>query len=260
MRGDKARFQLFGDTVNTASRMETTSNPGCIQISAATADALITAGYKRWLKPREDTVHAKGKGHMETYFLKTIETPMVLERYKSIRTIETCSVIAEEESTSETLAETEETIPEVVLLDQAEDFDIMSKSGRLIEWNVEILSYLLKQILVARPGNLRDVKTSVLTEFEDSNKYGVECSQKTALDEFKEIIELPIIEDQDIMRRKHPNSIILKPIVVEQLRDLIQNIASMYNENAFHNFEHASHVTGKNSMFFRSFSFDGKSI
>ena len=240
--------------------METTSDAGCIHISAATADALTEAGHKRWLKPREETVFVKGKGDMRTYFLKTIDTPMVLERYKSIRTIETCSVIAEEESTSDTMAETEETIPDVVLLDQDEDFDIMSKSDRLVEWNVEVLGYLLKQILVARPEDLRDVKTSVLTEFEDSNQYGVECSQKTVLDEFKEIIELPIIDDLDIMRREHPNSIILKPIVVEQLRDLIQNIASMYNEHAFHNFEHASHVTGKKFVCFRSLSFDGKSI
>ena len=256
MRGDKARFQLFGDTVNTASRMETTSDPGHIHISAATADALTEAGHKRWLKPREETVFVKGKGDMRTYFLKTIDTPMVLERFKSIRTIETCSVIAEEESATDT----DETIPDIVLLDQAEDVEIMSKSDRLIEWNVEILSYLLKQILVARPEDLRDVKTSVLTEFEDSNQYGVECSQKTVLDEFKEIIELPIIDDLDIMRRPHPSKIILKPMVVEQLRDFVQNIASMYNENAFHNFEHASHVTGKNFVCFRSFSFDGKSI
>ena len=69
LKGKGARFQLFGDTVNTASRMESTGVPRMIQVSQTTADSLILHGKSGWLSPREDKVVAKGKGEMQTYWL-----------------------------------------------------------------------------------------------------------------------------------------------------------------------------------------------
>ena len=62
LRGDRARFQLFGDTVNTAARMESTGKRNRIQVSQTTADLLAEAGKAHWVQPREDAVQAKGKG------------------------------------------------------------------------------------------------------------------------------------------------------------------------------------------------------
>ena len=69
IRGQRPRFQLFGDTVNTASRMESLSQPGKIQLSVSTAELLIDAGHASWLLEREDVVQAKGKGQLKTYWL-----------------------------------------------------------------------------------------------------------------------------------------------------------------------------------------------
>jgi class 3 adenylate cyclase len=69
LRGYKSRFELFGDTINTASRMESTSKPQMIQISQSTADYLIEAGHSDWFEPRADTVYAKGKGELQTFWL-----------------------------------------------------------------------------------------------------------------------------------------------------------------------------------------------
>ena len=59
-------YDVWGDTVNTASRMESHSLAGRIQISAATRAAL---GNRFELEPR-GLVDIRGKGMMETYFLK----------------------------------------------------------------------------------------------------------------------------------------------------------------------------------------------
>ena len=40
LRGDRSRFQLFGDTMNTASRMESTGVKDHIQVSEETAELL----------------------------------------------------------------------------------------------------------------------------------------------------------------------------------------------------------------------------
>jgi adenylate cyclase len=61
----KFAYDVWGDTVNTASRMESHSVPGRIQVSAATRVAL---GDQFKFEPR-GTVEIKGKGMMQTYFL-----------------------------------------------------------------------------------------------------------------------------------------------------------------------------------------------
>jgi adenylate cyclase len=58
-------YDLWGDAVNTASRMESHSTPGRIQVTAATYERLQHA----YLFEARGTINVKGKGDMSTYFL-----------------------------------------------------------------------------------------------------------------------------------------------------------------------------------------------
>ena len=61
----KFSFDLWGDTVNTASRMESTSEPGMIQVSQQIAEAIES----RFDVRARGMITMKGKGDLHTFEL-----------------------------------------------------------------------------------------------------------------------------------------------------------------------------------------------
>ena len=71
---ERMQYDVWGDTVNVASRMESTSEPGRIHVSEAFATFLLSTplgdSAERPLQVTErGTVDVKGKGSMQTYWL-----------------------------------------------------------------------------------------------------------------------------------------------------------------------------------------------
>ncbi|KAG7341727.1 adenylate/guanylate cyclase with integral membrane sensor [Nitzschia inconspicua] len=196
LRNERERFQLFGDCVNTASRMESTSDPGFIQVSRETADLLFEAGKDKWLSPGGESVIAKGKGVMDTFWLD-------INRVK--------------ESKAQT--------------------DTDSSNNALVDWNTESLLGLIKRIVAHRKGT----KGSALT-VPAADAFGLPSPQ-TFTNEVAEIIQLPRFEHASPEHLLGADTVLIDDIVVTELRNLIQQVANLYNDNPFHNFEHASHVT-----------------
>jgi PAS domain S-box-containing protein len=67
----KFSYDLWGDTVNIASRMESQGIPGCIQVTRVTYERL----RDRFLFEERQPIQVKGKGEMTTYLLAGRQVP-----------------------------------------------------------------------------------------------------------------------------------------------------------------------------------------
>jgi len=208
LRGQKSRFQLFGDTVNTAARMESTGKINKIQVSESTAELLKNARKSHWLQARDEMVEVKGKGLLITYW------------------VEPRSSVA-----SSTCTATSVTKPSSEREDSFMTPRISSQTERLVNWNIDVLERLLKKI-VARRIALKRKSTHVNWK---NSKHS-----KIVLNEVQEVIKLP--EYNAKYADMNAESIVLDPKVRLQLREFVTEIALTYHDNSFHNFPHASHV------------------
>ena len=234
LRGDKSRFQLFGDTVNTAARIEATGERNRIHLSEETAKELVIANKGHWVKSRTDIIQAKGKGALETFWLDT--------QLRSSPSVESEGKEGSPPPSPEARvsSDRDRKFLEAGLKPEAPSND--EKLNRLIGWNTDVLGRLIKQIIARRNAAIKLGKTRV-TKAEVPQLTPQPRGTATVLDELKEIIHLPALDAIVVENQEDPTSIVLDQELTDQLRDFVGMVALSYHDNPFHNFEHASHVT-----------------
>jgi class 3 adenylate cyclase len=65
----KFQYDIWGDTVNTASRMESSGDVGKVNISQTTYD--LVNGESQFVVTSRGKIEAKGKGELEMYFVES---------------------------------------------------------------------------------------------------------------------------------------------------------------------------------------------
>ena len=117
------------------------------------------------------------------------------------------------------------------------------RTQRLVNWNVETLLGLIQQIVAQRKSMEKTKNASRRGIRQHSSNERVVDSKTTPLEEVKEIIHLPEFNSsQNGQDQVKPEEVIVPDQVIQQLHVLVSEIARRYNDNPFHNFDHASHV------------------
>eukprot|EP00934_Nitzschia_sp_Nitz4_P002491 Nitzschia sp. Nitz4//scaffold249_size28687//2274//5772//NITZ4_008114-RA/size28687-snap-gene-0.0-mRNA-1//1//CDS//3329544008//2481//frame0 len=221
LRGTKSRFQLFGDTVNVASRMESTGAPNRIQLSQHTRDLLVGAGRSDWVKEREDLVVAKGKGELRTYWLN-----QTTNSASTSSSVTPCTEHpASEKSRSQFITDAKESP-----LFKGQD----EVTRRMILWSSENLLFVLKKIVASRvfhPNAKTDVDWERLMESDQDGTMPV--------NEIKESVNF-VGRTQGQLDL---SNIVIEDEVRQQMIHFVASVAASYQDHPFHNFYHATHVT-----------------
>lgn len=212
LKGERSRFQLFGDTVNTAARMESyvdcayfvhrfnfdfsTGQRGRIQVSEATAEVLIEFGKSCWLVPREDSVLVKGKGVVKTFWIR----PSTASQGSS--------------SESETLT----------------DLGVL-RTKRSVQWMTQLLLEYAKKI---RGGGFQKKESDL-----QISRLPV---GKTPLEEVAEVITMKDFDVGSIRVSANSTSNNVPLEIEGLLTELTTRISMLYHDNPFHNFEHGMFI------------------
>ena len=169
---------------------------------------ILAAGKKNWIKAREDSVVAKGKGSLSTFWLRVGTTSE--DSYSDAGA-----------SNASQSASVDEAMPtsEAALSDE--------RMRRLVSWNTDALKRLLKDIIARRramglPESNRNVPEKTF-----------HVAGKTVIDEVCEVIQLPHFDSNAIATTESADTIELSPQVESQLENYVGAISAMYINNPF---------------------------
>lgn len=204
LRGKRARFQLFGETVNWGARIESTGIKGRIQMSTTTANLLRKAGKGHWVVPREDRVLAKGIGLIQTSWL--VITPAKI-----------CQSGTEREASSNS--------DDVSASMVSEHEIVKDKLVGLVNWHAETLFRFLKVVAADK----HPTGTETLCHDDDETLSAAEerilNQQSSPIVEISDHLEFPLFAKHLGDVQEAAGSVQLDPCVISQLQSFVWEIS-----------------------------------
>lgn len=240
-------------------RYQSTGQRGRIHLSQECAELIMAAQKAHWVQPREDKVTAKGKGELTTFWLGETgpsSSSSVTSSNFAPSSISTGANIVGKDSAAAPLPKIlRKRKPEKPVVSEA-----ASKTARLVDWNVDILQRLLKQIEARRSASvekkkeesrhedpaMKQIGASGNTEYarksfgNATDKYQepreaphCEDTKRIYTDEVKEVITLPKFDSRAARKADNAESVVLSYDVMDQLHDFVKTISALYRENRY---------------------------
>lgn len=87
-----------------AARMESSGDRNRVQLSQATADLLAKAGFSKMIAARDQNICVKGKGEMQTYWLRTSISIRTYKKRGEAMTTKTMATVDESSEVSDDIS------------------------------------------------------------------------------------------------------------------------------------------------------------
>jgi len=203
--------------------MESSGKTNKIQVSEATANLIISGGKEHWVHRRSDVLNVKGKGVMGSYWLTTTSKDGASSRGSG------------DSSSGFSDSPPSVTFPGALISPLAPKKD-SRRQARLVQWIADLLAKRISTILARQDPNL-------VGKCKPSDLIYTIPAGKTSLDEVAEAIKMPNFDAEAASRAKTKGSTEIPQGIKEQIMEIVTALANTYQQNNFHNFEHACHVT-----------------
>jgi hypothetical protein len=177
---------------------------------------LIKHGKEDWIVRREDMIEAKGKGKLVTFWLTLTGHATGPGSVASDLASDRAGLghRGGENGSDEWNVEMPASKPS----------EANQRNKRLVEWNSEILLELLHRVVarrVALQGAGSPTTSRQLSDMAQSIGNGL-----IVVEEVVEVIDMP-----EYVCTKDSSDVVVSEVVVNQLRDFVGKVASMYNDN-----------------------------
>jgi Adenylate and Guanylate cyclase catalytic domain len=199
--------------------MESTGKRERVHLSEQTALLLIEHRREDWIVRREDTVEAKGKGKMATYWLKLASSDHNAE------SVAPNSEVGDEEA--KVSNGNVEDCAWNVEMPASKTSNSDCRNERLGQWNSDLLQELLQRVVTRRTAlQSSDVVTPSASQTHLTAMAKAIGDGTMVVEEVVEVIDMPeFVCANDVKEAE------LSDVVVGQLRVFVAEIASMYNNN-----------------------------
>jgi hypothetical protein len=210
----------------------------------------MEGGKSHWLVAREEMVHAKGKGAVQTFWVFPKRSLSHKGSSKSDHTNNSFSSVisnfSQDENDDKLLADMGATSTVTAkmqnMMENKRD-KLSPQLKRLVDWNVDLLSKLLKNVIAGRGGATRS--NTILTMVNPVTRRS-SCRNPPAVlaefsnyrngffnprSEYSETIELPRFDDKSATKMVKAESILLDNEVEHQLWNYVATIACAYCDN-----------------------------